>query len=82
MGLTKTGLWMVVCFIGLVYWDSIRTRGAYLSDCHWAKVQIIINKAICLECKTSCKLVQGWDNVLGFDIELVNEVLEKNKDEE
>ena len=83
MGLTKTGMWIVFTFIiGLTYWEITRSHGAYLSDCHWADIQIVINKAICSECKKSCKLVQGWNAGLGFDIETVNEVLEKNQNEE
>jgi len=76
-------MWILFTFVvGFTYWDLTRARGSYLSDCHWADVQIIINKVICLECKKSCKLVHGWDSGLGFDIEIVNEVLETNEDEE
>ena len=83
MGLTKTGMWIVFTFvIGYLYWDKTHSQGAYLSDCHWANVQIMINKVTCLECKQPCKLVHGWNSGLGFDIEIVNEVLETNKDEE
>ena len=83
MGLSKTGMWIVSTFvIVFTYWELTRSHGAYLSDCHWADIQIRINKATCLECKQPCKLVQGWGNGLGFDIEIVNEVLETNENEE
>ena len=83
MGLTKTSMWIISAFvIVFTYWELTHSRGAYLSDCHWADIQIITNKVICLECKKSCKLVQGWTAGLGFDMEIVNEVLETNENEE